>query len=103
MVPLTFKSTLTNLSYQQLRHEECVFYIGSTIFFIYTDDNVFLDHNKTILQERLNQLQSAFKIDLQGDLNKHLGIMIDRHANSTIHPSQPQLIDSILVNLKFLD
>jgi hypothetical protein len=59
---LYLKNSLTNLGYQQSRYEECVFYKGLIIFFVYTDDSVLLDHNK--LQECLSQLQSAFKIDM---------------------------------------
>jgi hypothetical protein len=65
-----------------------------------TDDGVLLDHKKATLHECLKQLQSAFKIDVQGDLNKYLGIKIDRH---TSHLLQPQLIDIILVSLKMFD
>jgi hypothetical protein len=49
---LYLKNSLTNLGYQQSRYEECVFYKGLIIFFVYTDDSVLLDHNK--LQECLS-------------------------------------------------
>jgi hypothetical protein len=61
-----------------------------------------MDYNKSIPTKHLNQLQSAFEIDLQGDLNKYLGIKVGRHADGSIHLSQLQLIDRILVDLKFL-
>jgi hypothetical protein len=64
---------------------------------------VLLDHNKVTLQECLNQLQPAFEINIQGDMNKYLGIKIDRHTNGTIHLSQLQLIDTTLIDLKLLD
>jgi hypothetical protein len=100
---LYLKNILPKLGYQKSRYEECVFCKESTIYFIYTDKSVSLDQNKEMLEEHLNQLQLAFEIDVQGDLNKYLGIKIDRHNNGTINLLHPHLIDSILVNLKLLD
>jgi Reverse transcriptase (RNA-dependent DNA polymerase) len=100
---LHLKATLISLGYQQLRYKECVFYKGSTIFFVYTDDGVLMNPNKTSLSQHLQELQVAFEIEVQRDLTKYLGIKIDKHSNGTIHLLQPQLIDSILVDLKLLD
>jgi hypothetical protein len=52
---------------------------------------------------RLSQLQQAFEIELQDDLNEYLGIKTDSYANVNVHVSQPQIIDSILVDLKLLN
>jgi hypothetical protein len=62
-----------------------------------------MNPNKTSLSQHLQELQVVFKIEVQGDLTKYLGIKIDKHSNETIHLLQPQLIDSILVDLKMLD
>jgi hypothetical protein len=80
-----------------------VFYKGSTIFFVYIDNGVLMNPNKTSLNQHLQELQVAFENEVQGDLIEYFGIKIDKHSNGTIHLLQPQLIDIILVDLKLLD
>jgi hypothetical protein len=100
---LHLKTTLISLGYQQSRYKECIFYKGSTIFFVYNDDGVLMNPNKTSLSQHLQELQVAFEIEIQGDLTEYIGIKMDKHSNETIHLLQPQLIDSILVHLNLLD
>jgi hypothetical protein len=61
---------------------------------------VLVDHKKATLQGHHYQLQTAFEIKVQGEINQYLGIKFDRHTNSNIYQSQPQLIDIILVDMK---
>ena len=44
-----------------------------------------------------------FTLEDQGDINDFLGIQVRKHQNSTIHLTQPQLIDAILKDLHLQD
>ena len=86
------------LGFQQSSVDECVFYRGSTLYVLYTDDSLLAGPDKAEIDRIIEELQSKVKlaITVEGDLADFLGVSIDRRPDGTIHLSQPHLIDQIL-------
>jgi len=97
---LHLKKNLIKLGFTPSEHDECVFYHGSTIFIVYTDDTILLGPNKKEIEDLVEKLAETFKIEDQGDLSDYLGIKIERKEDGTLEWTQPTLIQSILKDLK---
>lgn len=93
---------MKELGLSQSEVDECVFYRGSTIFFVYVDDGVFLDPDPTNIDRAMADLQSKFRVQDEGSLSDYLGVNIKEHDNGSFEFTQPQLIDSILEDLRLL-
>ncbi len=94
------KKNLIKLGFTPSEYDECVFYHGSTIFIVYTDDTILLGPNKKEIEDLVEKLAEAFKIEDQGDLSDYLGIKIERKVDGTLEWTQPTLIHSILKDLR---
>ena len=97
---LHLKNNLISLGFKPSNHDECVFYHGTTIFIVYTDDTVLLGPNKEEIDNLVKTLSKMFKIEDQGKLSDYLGIKIERKQDGTMEWTQPTLIHSILRDLK---
>ena len=92
------RKLVKELGFQQSSVDECVFYRGSTLYVLYTDDSLLAGPDKAEIDRIIEELQSKAKlaITMEGDLADFLGVSIDRRPDGTIHLSQPHLIDQIL-------
>jgi len=90
------KEKLVTLRFTQSRHDECVFYYGSTIFLVYTDDTILLGPNSQEIKEIVKLLHNNFKVEDQGTLNDYLGVNVEKREDGKLKLAQPALISSIL-------
>jgi hypothetical protein len=92
------------LKFVQSRHDECVFYRGTTMCASCTDDSILAGPDKAEIDQIIKETQEA-KLDttIEGDLQDFLGANIERKADGTIHLTQPHLIDQILKDLRLED
>jgi len=90
-------SKLVNeVGFVQSKIDECVFYKGSVIYVLYTDDSILAGPDKTELDKVIEEIRRAkLNITLEGDLTDFLGVNIVRKGNS-VSFTQPHLIDKIL-------
>ena len=51
------------LEFKPSEPDECVFYHGTTIFVVYTDDTILLGPNKTEIDNLVKLLAQTFKIE----------------------------------------
>ena len=80
------------------------FYRGTNIILVYTDDLILLDKDsEDNIDKAVDDLLMIFCIDDGGSIDEYLGVKVQRLDEATILLTQPQLIDSILINLKLLD
>jgi hypothetical protein len=93
---LHWKKNLLKRGYEPSKHDECVFFHGTTIFIVYTDDTILLGPNKEEIDNLVKQLADKFKIEDQGELSDYLGIKIEKKEDRTMIWTQPNLIHSIL-------
>jgi Reverse transcriptase (RNA-dependent DNA polymerase) len=96
------RKLVKDLGFQQSAVDECVFYRGSTLYVLYTDDSLLAGPDKAEIDEIIDELQKKAKLSItvEGDLADFLGVSIDRRPDGTIHLSQPHLIDQILDDLR---
>jgi hypothetical protein len=97
---LHLKKNLLKLGFTPSKHDECVFYYGTTIFIVYTDDTILLGPDKKEIDNLVKQLAEKFNIEDQGELSDYLGIKIERKEDGTMMWTQPNLIHSVLRDLK---
>jgi hypothetical protein len=91
---------INQLGFVQSKVDECVFYRGSTMYVLYTDDSILAGPNKEEIETIITEIQRVgLNITIEGDLEDFLGINIDRKEDGTIHLTQPHLIDQILDDL----
>ena len=85
------------------QYDECVFYKGTMIYVLYTDDSILVGPNRKELENAVRDIQKILNITVEGDLTDFLGVNIDRREDGTIKLSQPRLIDQIIVDLGLND
>ena len=93
----------TTMKYTQSKFDECIFFKDLTIFFIYTDDGIFVDPDPKTVSRRIHELSTVFEIENQGNLHEYLGIKIVQAKEGLMTMSQPHLINSILKDLNLVD
>ena len=92
------------LKFVQSKHDECVFYRGTTMYALYTDDSILAGPDKAEIDQIIKEMQKAnLDITIEGDLQDFLGVNIERKPDGTIHLTQPHLIDQILKDLRLED
>jgi hypothetical protein len=96
---------IRDLGFKQSIVDECVFYRGSTLYVLYTDDSILAGPDAKEIDKIINELQRKAKLEItiEGDLSDFLGVNIDRRKDGTIHLTQPHLIDQILSDLRLND
>ena len=101
---LHLKSGLESLNFEVSGHDPCVFYRGTTILLVYTDDLIVFDKDSDAnIDQTVRELSKIFRVDDGGSIDEYLGVKVKRLADGTISLTQPQLIDSILIDLQLLD
>ena len=70
---------MSDLGFQQSAVDECVFYRGSTLYVLYTDDSLLAGPDKNEIDQIIDVLQKKAKlaITVEGDLADSLGVNID--------------------------
>ena len=91
---------MISLGFKPSNHDECVFYHGTTIFIVYTDDTILLGPHKEEIDNLVKALAKMFEIEDQGELSDYLGIKLERKPDGKMEWTQPTLIHSILRDLK---
>lgn len=92
------------LKFVQSKTDECVFYRGSTMYVLYTDDSILAGPDEAEINQIIKEMKKVkLDITVEGGLEDFLGINIDRKKDGTIHLTQPHLIDQILKDLRLED
>jgi len=99
---LHLKERLESIGFIQSKFDECVFYRNTTIFIVYTDDGIFFDPKKENIDDAIADMAKILNIDDQGDISDYLGVKVDKVKTGGYELTQPQLIDSILLDLDLI-
>ena len=100
---LVQKLTSPAIGFTQSKYDEHVFYKKNMIYILYIDDSIIAGSDQQAIDETIRQIkQSGLEITIEGDIWDFLGINITRQ-NDQYHLSKPQLIQSILHDLKLTD
>ena len=77
--------------------DECVFYRGSVMYDLYTDDSIIAGSNQEDLDAVVVDLKKAnFGVTLEENLEDFLGVNINRRKDDRIHLTQPHLMEQIV-------
>jgi hypothetical protein len=93
---------LMNIGFKQSKVDECVFYKGNVIFFVYVDDGCFIGPNKSEIDQAIADLKNPemakneYDIEDRGDLADYLGINFTKLEGNKLKMTQPQLIDQVI-------
>lgn len=90
----------SELGFTKSEHDDCVFYRGSMIYVLYTDDSIIVGPDQKEIDETVKQMMNVLDITIEGTLTDFLGVNIDRRSDNSIKLSQPRLVDQILQDLK---
>jgi hypothetical protein len=93
---------LTNqLGFTQSETDECVFYRGSVMYLLYTDDSILAGPDRKEIDKVIADLKKAkLNITVEGDIQDFLGVNIERKKDGKVILTQPHLIDAILQDMK---
>jgi hypothetical protein len=91
---------LKDIGFQCSEVDECVFYFGRSVLLVYVDDSILMGPKEEELNYLIAEMNKRFKLQEEGSVSEFLGIEIQREDDGGIYLSQPQLIDSILRDLK---
>jgi hypothetical protein len=100
---LHLKKNLEKIGFKPSSFDDSLFYYGTTIFIVYTDGTMLMGPNEKERNLLVKKLGQIFKIEDQGDLCDYLRIKIEKHQYGTLEWTQPNLITSILKDLKLID
>jgi hypothetical protein len=89
---------LIELGFSQSAIDPCVFYRGSCVLLIYCDDTLMMGPDANELDENFKLLDSSFTVSDEGTISDYLGIKVTQLDDGRMKFTQPQLIDSILVD-----
>lgn len=93
---------LENIGFQRSNVDECVFYRGDVLFFVYVDDGCFASPSMSSIDAAIADLRNPLKakndydIEDRGDMADYLGINFTKLPDGRLKLSQPQLIDQII-------
>jgi hypothetical protein len=91
---------LEDIGFTRSEVDECVLYYKNSVLLVYVDDSILMGPDDNELAYLLQEMQKRFKIQEEGDLCDYLRIEIKKESNGSMTLTQPQLIDSILQDLK---
>lgn len=95
---------LKKLGFQQSVNDPCVFWRGTVIIVIYTDDTIVTGCDKDAINKAIDDIGSMFEITHKECVEDFLGVKIDRDEQGrNVSMTQPQLIASILKDLKLTE
>jgi hypothetical protein len=94
----------SKLHFTQSSVDECVFYRGTTVLLVYTDDCIILDPKDKGVETCIQDLKQHFNVEDEGTIEDYLGVKVEQQLESgSFNLTQPHLIDSILRDLKLID
>jgi hypothetical protein len=82
--------------------DECLFYKGTSVFVLYTDDSILAGPDPDELDDIIRQMKEAdLELTVEGGIEDFLGVQIERSKDGkSFTLTQPHLIDDILKELR---
>ena len=95
---------LGEISFKPSKMDPCLYFCGRIALLIYIDDCIIFGPDMIELDKVIEEMRTSSKklrVEDLGDVKDFLGIQVTRGKDRTITLNQPQLIDSILKDMKF--
>jgi hypothetical protein len=84
---------LKQLGFKQSKVDECVFFHGTVIFIVYTNNGIFASPDSKEVDKAINDMKTIY-------LKDYLGVNVEKLPNGDIKLTQPHLINQIITKLK---
>ena len=97
---------LQEVGFEPSKVDPCLYYKGGVILLVYVDDCILMGIMNSVIDKAVRMLRSSkqnFTIKDEGAVGDFLGVRINRHDDGTITLTQPQLIESIIMDLNMKD
>ena len=93
---------VNHVGFVQSKHDPCLFYKGTAVYVLYTDDSILAGPDKQELQQIVEDMKSSgLDLTCEGELADFLGVAIKRDKKaSTFELTQQRLVDTILEELR---
>jgi len=92
---------LKSIRFCQCQAKECVFTRGKAIYILYIDDSILTGPDLQELDKIIEDMKRVgLDLTVKGDILDFLSVNIQHHKDSTVHLTQPHLINSILEELR---
>ena len=95
---------LGEISFKPSKMDLCLYFHGHIALLVYIDDCIMFGPNLAELDKVVKEMRTSskkFRVEDLGNIKDFLGIQVSRGNDKTITLNQPQLIDSILKDVKF--
>ena len=87
--------------FTQSNEDECVFYHGKCIYMLYTDDSILAGPTDQELDAIVQQMKDVgLDLTVENTVDEFLGVKIKERSDGEFELTQPQLIKSILNDLR---
>ena len=96
---------LGEIGFKPSKMDPCLYFFGHIALLVYIDDCIMFGPDMVELDKVVEEMRTSskkFRVEDLSDVKDFLGIQVTRGKDKTITLNQPQLIDSILKDMKFL-
>jgi len=92
------------MGYKQSTVDQCMYLKEDSIILVYVDDMLILSKEANLYEKLLEELKvRKFEVSDEGNLEEYLGVEFRRVEGNKISMSQPQVIQSILLDLGYIE
>jgi hypothetical protein len=92
---------LKKAGFVQSQQDDCVFYKGRSVYVLYVDDSILTGPDEQELDAIIQEMKAVgLDLTVEGDVSDFIGVNIEKKADGTIHLTQPELMKSILTELR---
>ena len=95
---------LGEIGFKPSKMDSCLYFRGRIALLVYIDDCIMFSPNLAELDKVVTEVRTSskkFRVEDLGNVKDFLGIQVTTRNDKTITLNQPQLIDSILKDMKF--
>ena len=95
---------LGEIGFKPSKMDPCLYFRGHIALLVYIGDCIMFGPNLTELDKVVTEMRTSskkFRVEDLGNVKDFLGIQVTTRNDKTITLNQPQLIDSILKDMKF--
>ena len=95
---------LGEIGFKPSKMDPCLYFHGRIALLVYINDCIMFSPNLAELDKVVMEMRMSlkkFRVEDLGNVKDFLGIQVTTRSNKTITLNQPQLIDSILKDMKF--
>ena len=85
----------------QLKIDRFLFYKGSILYELYTDDSIFVAWTVKHIEQVIVDIRAiGLDVSDEGDIGDFLGVHVEMKTYSSMYMTQPHLIHNIIIDMR---